>query len=317
MTPKRKLLIIDSSALIHRAYHAIPFLKNKKGEKVNAVYGFCSIILRFLKELQPSFVVAAFDLPAPTFRHQQFDGYKAKRPKTPADLSSQMPKTKEALMSFGISFFEKKGFEADDIIGTISQRARRANPNLEIVLLSGDRDLLQLVDQNILVYLLGRGVKNTFSYDLKRVRERYEGLEPKQLIDYKSLKGDASDNIPGVRGIGEKMALYLIKHFGSLNNLYSALEKDSPKISKRIKELLREYKEDAFLSRELVRIKKDIPIDFKLDMLRWDSFGKEKLNNTLKELGFKGLAARGEALIVSEGEEKQQEVQGQENLRLF
>jgi DNA polymerase-1 len=292
MASKKKLLIIDSSALIHRSYHAIPFLKNKKGETVNALYGFCSTIIRFLKELKPSFIVAAFDLPVPTFRHQQFDGYKAKRPKTPEDLSSQIPKVKKFLELIAIPVFEKEGFEADDLIGTISRQARLSNPNLEIVLLSGDQDLLQLVDKNTFVYLLGRGVKNTVSYNLNKIEERYQGLYPEQLVDYKALRGDPSDNIPGVKGIGEKTALELIKKFKNLENLYHSLENDESNLKEKIKEILKEYKKDAFLSRNLVKIKRDLPINFNLKESQWSVSGEEELAKALKELGFRKLAQR-------------------------
>jgi DNA polymerase I len=292
MTSKKKLLIIDSSALIHRSYHAIPFLKNKKGETVNALYGFCSTIIRFLKELKPSFIVAAFDLPVPTFRHQQFDGYKAKRPETPEDLSSQIPKVKKFLELLTVPVFEKEGFEADDLIGTISYQARLSNPNLEIILLSGDQDLLQLVDKNTFVYLLGRGVKNTVSYNLNKIKERYQGLYPEQLIDYKALRGDPSDNIPGVKGIGEKTALELIERFKSLENLYDSLKNGGSGLKEKTRKTLNKYKKDAFLSKYLVKIKRDLPINFSIKESRWDCSSEEKLGECLEDLGFGKLAQR-------------------------
>lgn len=328
MGQRKKLLIIDSSALIHRAYHAIPFLRNKQGEKINAVYGFCSIILKFLKELEPSFIVAAFDLPDPTFRHYQFNDYKAKRPKTPADLSSQMPKTKKLLESFGIPFFERQGFEADDIIGTIARLAQKEKRDLEIMILSGDKDLLQLTNNNTVVYLLGRGVKETLAYNPKKIKEKYQGLEPKQLIDYKALRGDPSDNIPGVKGIGEKAALALISQFKDLETLYKSLAKGQSGINKRIEGLLKEQKEVAFLSRTLVSIKNDIPLSFNLKDAAWDNPDKEKLAKILKETGFPGLVKRLDSLKesnnksqVSDSKKKlgEKEIRNNQenNLRLF
>jgi len=230
---KKRLIIIDGNAVIHRAFHALPPLTTKKGELVNAVYGFLLVFFKAIKEFQPDFVVATFDFPAPTFRHQKYKLYKATREKAPKELYQQIPKIKEVLEGFNVQIFEKQGFEADDLIGTISQKAPKKQilPEIETIILTGDLDALQLVDKNTKVYILRKGVKDIVLYDREKVKEKYGGLEPEQLIDFKALRGDPSDNIPGVFGIGEKTAIALIKEFGTLENL----TKNWGKILKKLK----------------------------------------------------------------------------------
>lgn len=297
MPEKKRLIIIDSNSLIHRAFHALPPLTTKKGELVNAVYGFLLVFLRTVRELKPDFIVATFDFPAPTFRHKEYKKYKAKRPPAPKELYTQIPKVKEILKAFGVPIFEKKGFEADDLIGTIAKLAPRkqAFPEIETIILSGDLDVLQLVDFHTKAYSLGRGVKDIVLYNIDKVKEKYQGLTPSQLLDFKALRGDPSDNIPGVTGIGEKTAIQLIKEFGSLENLYKEIEKETEK-SKRIKESVRkklkEYKEQAFLSKKLCQIRKDVPIDFKLKNCQFKGYPKEKVIPVLKKLEFHTLIDR-------------------------
>ncbi len=204
MKQQKQLIIIDSNSVIHRAFHALPPLTTKKGEIVNAVYGFLLVFFKAVKEFKPDFIAACFDFPAPTFRHKKFKDYKAKRPVAPKELYSQIPIVKEVLGVFNVSVFEKQGFEADDIIGTISEKfpKKQVLPEVEIVILSGDLDTLQLVNKNTKVYLLKKGVKNTVLYDETLVKERYSGLNPEQLVDLRALRGDPSDNIPGIIGIG-------------------------------------------------------------------------------------------------------------------
>lgn len=300
MNQKKRFLIIDANALIHRAYHALPPLRNKKGELINAIYGFCLILFKILKELEPGFIVAAFDLPFPTFRHKKFKGYKAKRPKTPEELSQQILKVRDLLKAFDIPVLEKRGFEADDIIGTVSRLTlkREIRPQMENIILSGDSDLFQLVDPNTRVYFLKKGIKNTVLYDKELVKEKYQGLDPEQLVDFKALKGDPSDNIPGVPGIGEKTAIGLIKRFGSLENLYSALNQrttskmDSAGLNQRTRVLLEKYKEKAFLSRDLIQIERNVPVDFDLEKCQWKDYDKEKVIQAMKGLGFRSLIKR-------------------------
>lgn len=297
MINKKRLIIIDSHSLIHRAYHALPPLTTKKGEEVGAIYGFLLVFLKVLKELKPDFVVATFDLPSPTFRHKKFKFYKAKRPKLPDGLCQQIPKVKEILKVFGVPIFEKEGFEADDLIGAISKIAPKKQifPEIETIILSGDSDVLQLVNSQTKVYALRRGVKDTVLYNEDLVKEKYQGLESNQLVDFKALRGDPSDNVPGVRGIGEKTALQLIKEFGSLENLYQEIEKNTEKskqIKIKIKESLIKNKEEALVSKELVEIKSNIPLDFNLEECRFEGYNKEKVIEALKKFGFFSLIER-------------------------
>lgn len=294
---KKRLVIIDSNALIHRAYHALPSLTTKKGELVNAVYGFLLVLFKALKEFQPDFIAAAFDLPKPTFRHREFKEYKAKRPKTPKELYQQIPKVKEALKNFNIPIFEKPGYEADDIIGTISKQVSKKQlyPKIENIVVTGDLDALQLVDENTKVYALRKGIKDAILYNKKEVKQRYQGLRPKQLADMKGLKGDASDNVPGVLGVGEKTAVSLIKEFKTLENLYKEIEQKTPKaqkIKKGLREKLLKYQDQAFLSKMLVTIKCDVPIGFNIKKCVWGKYDKEKAIQGLKNLDFRSLISR-------------------------
>lgn len=296
MEKERKLLIIDSNSLIHRAYHALPPLTTKKGELTNAVYGFLLVFLKALKEFQPDFIAACFDVAVPTFRHKKFKEYKAKRPPAPEELYQQIPKVKEVLDAFNVPIFEKEGFEADDIIGTISRLAPRKQvmPRIETVILSGDLDTLQLVDKNTKVYTFKKGLKETIIYDEKAVKERY-GFSPSQIVDFKALKGDPSDNIPGVSGIGEKTAINLIKLFGSLENLYQEIKEETKKVKElkpAIKDKLVQYKDQAFFSRMLSEIRKDAPLDFNFEKCQWGGYNKEKLIQIFKNLEFYSLISR-------------------------
>ena len=286
---KKRLIIIDSNSIIHRAFHALPPLTTKKGELVNAVYGFLLVFLKVLRELKPDFVFATFDFPGPTFRHKEFKEYKATRPKAPAELYNQIPKIKEILKFFNVPIFEKEGFEADDLIGTISRLAPKKQilPEIETIILSGDLDTLQLINPQTKVYLLKRGVKDTILYDEKAVQERY-GLSPEQLVDFRALKGDPSDNIPGVPSIGEKTAQKLIKEFGSLENLYSNLDKLKPALGAKLKE----YKDQAFFSKNLAKINQNVEIDIDFKKGEWRNYDREKISQIFKELEFFSLIKR-------------------------
>lgn len=293
MAQKKRFLIIDAHALIHRAFYALPLLTTKKGEPTNAIYGFLLAFFKALKELKPDFVVAAFDLPAPTFRHKEYKGYKAKRPKVPEELAQQIPKVKEVLKSFGVPVLEKEGFEADDIIGTLTKKAvrKQAFPPVENIILTGDLDTLQLINKNTKVYTLKRGVKEAVLYDEEKVRQRY-GLEPEQLVDFKALKGDPSDNIPGVPGIGEKTAAKLIKKFGTLKNLYERISLSDFPFPDSLKAKLLANKETAFFSRMLAEIKTNVPVDFQLRECRWQNYDREKVKEVLRNLAFQTLIGR-------------------------
>ena len=290
---RQRLLIIDANSLIHRAYHALPPLSTSKGEKIWVVYGFLLVFLKALKEFKPSFVVAAFDLPGPTFRHKEFKDYKSQRAKAPEDLYSQIPRVKEALKSFNVPVFEKEDFEADDIIGAIAKNVSEADKEVENIIISGDLDSLQLVDQNTKVYALKKGLKDTILYDKERVKERYNIL-PSQLVDFKALRGDPSDNIPGVNGIGEKTALQLIQKFGSLEKLYQEIESKNERarnLKGKLQEKLLLGKEQAFLSKMLVQIRRDIKIDFELKKCQWN-YDREKVARFFRELEFNTLLKR-------------------------
>jgi len=290
MADKKRLIVIDSNSIIHRAYHALPPLTTKKGELVGAVYGFLLVFLKAIKEFKPDFVIACFDVKGPTFRHEKYQEYKAKRPKAPDELYQQIPKVKEVLEAFNVPIYEKQGFEADDIIGTIAKLApqKQAFPEIETIIISGDSDNLQLINPQTKVYTLRKGVKDTVLYDEAMVAQKYEGLTPQQLIDYRALRGDPTDNIPGVLGIGEKTATALIKEFGTLEKIYDNLSL----INTKTREKLIQHKEQAFFSRELAEIYKNVPLDFNLQECRWENYDKEKASQALKNLDFYSLIPR-------------------------
>lgn len=310
---QKTLVLIDGHALVHRAYHALPPLNTGKGELVNAVFGFSSILLRVLKDLAPDYIAATFDLPGPTFRHKEFEEYKATRVKAPDELYAQIGRVKDVLAAFNIPIFEKAGYEADDLLGTIV-RQLRTNPStalrvkkhqLKTVIVTGDLDTLQLVDKDTSIYTLKKGVKDTMIYGEAEVKERFGGLSPEQMNDYKGLKGDPSDNIPGVPGIGEKTAIELLKEYGNLENLYKQIEKSHPSTSldkARDKTLgvksnnllnkLLDFKEQAMFSKYLATIKKDAPIKFKLPDALTRDFNKDEVVKIFKDLGFYSLVNR-------------------------
>ena len=299
----KRLILIDANALIHRSFHALPPLATKKGELVNAVYGFTAIILKVIKELKPDYIATAFDLPKPTFRHLEFEDYKATRPKTPEELTSQFPLVKKVVKAFNIPIFEKEGYEADDIIGTIAEKVSKEKENLEVIIVTGDLDTLQLINKKIKVYTLKKGITDTVIYDEQAVKQRY-GFGPKQLVDYKGLKGDPSDNIPGVAGIGDKTATKLIKEFGSIENLYKSIEEGKTSLPEKLKEKLLQEKEIALFSKKLATIQKDVPLNFDLEKCRLEDYDKEKVIKLLKELEFRSLINR---LPQSEQERKELE----------
>lgn len=291
---KKTLVIIDGNAIVHRAFHALPPLRTKKGELVNAVYGFLLALFKAIKEFEPDYIVATFDLPGKTFRHQKYKLYKANREKAPDELYEQIPKIKEVLKEFGIKIFEKKGFEADDLIGTIAKAApkKQIHPPMEVIILTGDMDALQLVDKNIKVNALRKGIKDTVLYDEEAVKEKYDGLTPKQLIDYKGLRGDPSDNIPGVTGIGEKTAIALIKEFGSMDNIYEGIRENTGEIKEKIREKLVNQKDQALISRMLGEINNKVPLDFNLEKCVWKGYNKDKVTKILEDYEFKTLIKR-------------------------
>ncbi|MFH1661940.1 MAG: DNA polymerase I [Candidatus Falkowbacteria bacterium] len=284
----KKLIIIDGNALIHRSFHALPpTMVTKKGEMTNAVYGFTTVLLKAIREFKPDYVALTLDKKAPTFRHEKYKEYKAKRVKAPDELYKQIPRVKEIAKVFNIPIYEMSGYEADDLIGTIS---KTVDGKIEKIIVTGDMDTLQLVNEHTKVYTMSRGLSDSVIYNIKQVQERYRGLKPDQMIDYKALRGDPSDNIPGVRGIGEKTATELLRNFKTLDGVYKNL--DSKKVKPRISELLKKYKEDAFMSKDLATIKCDVKIDFKLEDAKFGDYKKEEIVKLFSELDFKSLISR-------------------------
>ncbi len=281
-----KLLIFDGNALIHRSFHALPpTMKTSKGEVVNAVYGFTAFVLRAIKEFKPEMVAVAFDEKGGNFRHAAYKEYKANRTKAPDELYAQIPRAREVAEILEIPVFRIAGCEADDVIGTLVRKVKDA----EKIIVTGDMDTLQLVDKTTKVYTMSRGFNDSILYDEKQVKERY-GLTPDQIIEFKALRGDPSDNIPGVRGIGEKSAVELLQEFQNVKNLYKNLKSD--KIKPRIKELLETYKDDAFMSHDLATIRCDIDFPFKEKDLAFGGFDRDRAEKLFIELEFRSLLPR-------------------------
>ena len=318
-TKKQRLIILDSHAIIHRAYHALPDFVSDTGEPTGALYGLSSMIMKIIVDLQPDYLVAAYDLPKETFRHHAFKEYKGTRKVADDALVSQINRSRDVLHAFGIPIYEMEGFEADDILGTIAKKMKRRK-ELEVLIASGDMDTLQLVDgDKVRVYTLKRGLNDTIIYDEKAVEERF-GFSPKLLPDYKGLRGDPSDNIPGVPGIGEKTATTLITNFGSLENIYTALEKDEEPfreagITPRIINLLKEHKKDATFSKMLGTIHTDVPITFRLPRKAWNVHQQGgALIELFEELGFRSLKERLKRLLGIEEELFEEEKVSQKEL---
>ncbi len=291
---EKRLIIIDGFSLLYRAFHALPPLTNKKGQPTGAVYGFLLTLFRAIKDVRANYIVACFDTKKPTFRHEEFKDYKIHRPPMPEGIVTQIPIMKGVLEVFSIPTFEKEGFEADDLIATISQIAKK---DAEVYILSGDLDNLQLVDERVKVYTLGKGIKDSVIYDRDKVLERFL-VEPEKMNDLKALTGDASDNIPGVPGIGKKTAAELIQKYGSVKTLYEELSTDTAVLKPRVKESLKQNKESAFLSLSLVQTKKDVEIDFNLELCRFGNFDQQKVKNIFLDLGFNSLIDRISTIIV-------------------
>ena len=291
MNSKKRFVIIDSNALLHRSFHALPHLSTKKGEQTGAVYGFLLTLFKAIKDLNPDFVVACFDFPAHCFRHEQFKEYKAKRAPTPEILVSQIPTTKKILEVFNVPIFEKKGFEADDLIATILKKIASEKEEIESFVLTADLDILQLVNKDTKVYSLRRGLKDILIYDEEKVKERF-GILPRQIKDFKALAGDASDNIPGASGIGQKTGLDLIKKFGNIKNLYQKIEEGKTEMRERIKDILIQNKKQVFLSWDLVDLNKDISISFNIKECKFGNFDPEKVREIFNKFEFFSLAKR-------------------------
>lgn len=285
---KPKLIIIDGNALIHRSFHALPpTLRTQKGVLVNAVYGFTSFLLKALNEFNPDYVVLTLDKKGPTFRHEAYAEYKATRVKAPEELYEQIPLVKRVASAFNIPIFELSGFEADDLIGTICKQTN-SEKNLEKIIITGDLDALQLINDKTKVYTMSRGLSDSVLYGAAQVLARYN-LNPGQIIDYKALRGDPSDNIPGVRGIGEKTASDLLVEFKTLGGVYKAVEVSHKNIRPRILELLKINRANAYLSQELATINLDVPVKFSLKEVRFSAFKLENVLEVFSEFEFRSL----------------------------
>ncbi len=284
---KPLLLLFDGNALIHRAFHALPPLTlSKTGEMVNAVQGFASTLLKVLNEIKPTYWAIAFDRPTPTFRHEKFQDYKAQRPKAPDELVSQIKRVHQLVDVFHIPTFEIDGYEADDVLGTLSKQANQKN--VDTLIVTGDNDMLQVVSPGTKVMSPRRGFSDTVIYNEAGVEEKY-GIHTEQLADLKALTGDPSDNIPGVPGIGEKTAAKLLNQFGSIDEIYRHIDEISPE---RLQKLLRDHKSQVLQNIELATIVTDVPISLNLDSCRVSSYDRQKVVDLFRELGFVQLLSR-------------------------
>ena len=299
---KNTLVILDAHAFIHRAYHALPSFTSPSGEPMGAVYGLSLVLLKMLRELSPTYIAAAFDRQEPTFRHIAYENYKATRAKTKDDLLPQFDMARELFRAFHIPILDAPGFEADDIIGTLALRFKKparsagGEKNLSIIIASGDMDTLQLVDgERVKVYTLRKGLEDTVIYDEKKVRERF-GFGPKLVVDFKGLKGDPSDNIIGVKGIGEKTATELVKQYGTIEEMYVALKqikKERPAwLKERILKILLENEEEALFSKELATIRTDAPVAPTLDELKYAGIPIDSVAAVFRKFHFPSLLAR-------------------------
>lgn len=283
------IVLIDGNSLVHRAFHALPPLTSQSGELANATYGFTMMLMRALEDLRPGYVAAAFDTPVPTFRHEQYASYKATRPRMPDGLGHQFERVYQVLDIFGIPVYRVDGVEADDLLGTFACQA--VEEDLDVVIITGDTDALQLVAPRVKVLAPRRGVTDAVLYDEDAVRERY-GFEPPQLVDFKGLRGDVSDNIPGVPGIGDKTAAKLLVDFGSVDSILENLEKLPAKQQQQI----RPYAEQLRMARELARIHCDVPARLSVAEAKTQPPDRERALALFHELGFRSLVDRLPAL---------------------
>lgn len=291
-TEFKRYMLVDGNALIYRAFHAIPNLSTKSGEPTNAVYGFTVILLKAIKDLKPTHIALTFDLAGPTFRDEIYKEYKGQRVKQADELYAQFPRCKEVVANLGIPIYEKEGFEADDLLGTLSARieeehAKSKDDNYEVMIVTGDLDTLQLIDEHTKVYTLRKGLTDTAIYDIAAVEARY-GIKPQQMVDFKAIKGDPSDNIKGVVGIGEKGALDLIKEFDSVKGIYKNLDK----LKEKTRKLFEAQKNEVEMSHKLSTIIRDVPIEFNLSPFSFSEINYQKIVRLFQELEFKSLITK-------------------------
>jgi len=300
---KKRLVLIDGNAILHRAYHALPPLTNRSGELTNAVYGFASMLFKIFSDLHPEYIAVAFDTAGPNFRHQEYIGYKANRPRMDSELAGQIGKVHDLVTAFNIPIFEVEGYEADDIIATIAKqmeeqetgkKTQEDEEEIETIIVTGDKDLMQLVDERVKLYMPTRGLSEGQIVGEDEVVAKM-GIPPDKIVDYKGLVGDPSDNYPGVPGIGPKTAAELLKRFGSVEGVYMKINEGGKGLGgfgeNTIKKLA-EGAESAVLSKKLATILTDVPIRLKLENCVAKDFDKEKVLALFRELGFRSLAGR-------------------------
>ena len=295
-----RLMLLDGFGLVYRGYYALPPLTTSKGELVNGVFGFCSIVLRGFADLKPDYVAVAFDLSGPTFRHEQYAEYKATRTRMPDDLAAQFPKVREVVKALRVPVYEQQGFEADDVIGALTVQAEAAG--VETTIVTVDLDMLQLVTDRTRVMTTRSGVENTVIYDPARIWERY-GLRPDQMIDYKALKGDPTDNIPGVPGVGEKTAAKLVAEFGDLDALYARIDEVKPE---KLRDKLVEHREAVFRGRDLSTIVRELPVTLDLEAARLGDYDRDTVIRLFREYEFRTLIERLPAMSGESAVEKVQ-----------
>lgn len=287
----KKLLLIDGNAILHRAYHALPPLTNSKGDPVNALYGFFSMLLNVIIDQKPVYLVISFDRPTPTFRRALFAGYHANRTVPPDDFISQIALVYELLEKMKTTVCYLDGYEADDVIGTLSHKIVEQAPDTEIIILTGDRDLLQLVNSQVKVLMPLIGITKTVLFDEEAVLEKY-GVKPSQFVDYKALIGDQSDGYPGVTGIGPKTASKLITKYDTFENLYQHLGE----LSEKVALMLATDAEQAALAKKLAAIVTDAPLQFDIATSACADFDINALRTGFAEQGFKSLVTRLDSL---------------------
>lgn len=275
---KKKLVLVDGSSYLYRAYYALPPLKSPKGNPTGAIYGFVRMISSLMKDLSPEYIAVVFDLPGKTFRHEKYQEYKANRKETPDDLKVQIPEIKKLIKLWGIKILEIPGYEADDIIAALAKKGEKEG--FEVIIVTPDKDMMQLVDENIKIL----NPVNGEIFNREKVKEKY-GVYPEQFVEYLAMIGDTVDNIIGVKGVGPKTASKLLNEFGSVENIYNNLDKLRPKLQEAFLEAKDRIKENIFL----VQLKTDIPLDISIEDLKKGKADLQKLKEEFEELGFKSL----------------------------
>lgn len=304
-----KFLLVDGNAVLHRAYYAMPDWRNRSGEATAGVYGFLSMLMRAIEELKPTHLAIVFDTPAPTFRHNMYVGYQSNREKDrqiSEDIWGQVEKLKIVFEKVGVPVYTLEGFEADDVIGTLASQCEVLSAKCEVVIITGDKDLMQLVDDHIQLYMPQRGLSDNVLVDEEKVVEKL-GVGPGLVIDYKALVGDSSDNYPGVTGIGPKTAINLLKEFGSFERIYKSLKtspQPSPNLGEGVIRKLADGYEGGRISKELATIRRDAPIT--LDSAQCSIPSAQEFAQVFKELGYKSLVRRttGEVVEIDKSQQK-------------